>query len=241
MSRNTIVLFILFVFVSGNVLAQQNKTWEDEAEVSYVQTTGNTKTKHLSLKNLLTYAPHQRFETSWEAKALYNENDGNRTAERYSTELRADYSFSKRFYSAFLAGWTRDEFSGIENSYYLGPTLGYKILIGPKHYLRAEPGFDYNFDEYTDKTDESYLRGRLFAKYTYEFTDKTRFTQSLKYLQDIQEQENFNITSDTALITSLTDILSMKTSYEVKYDNSPVPEDLEETDTTLSVTLVINI
>lgn len=241
MKKKSILVFFLSIFISANVFAQKNKTWEDEAEVSFVQTTGNTETKNLSLSNLLTYVPHERLQASWEAKALYSENDGNKTAERYFTELRSDYSLSKRSYVAFMLAWTQDEFSGIDNSYYLGPTFGYKILNGPKHYLKFEPGLEYNYEEYTDYTDESYFRARTFAEYTYELTEKTRFTQSLKYLQDLQEDENYNIVSNTAVITSLTDILSMKTNYEVKYDNSPIPADLEETDTTLSVTLVINI
>jgi putative salt-induced outer membrane protein len=48
------------------------------------------------------------------------------------------------------------------------------------------------------------------------------------------------VISETALISALSDYLSLKTSYVVKYNNQPVPATLEETDTILSVTLVVN-
>jgi putative salt-induced outer membrane protein YdiY len=38
----------------------------------------------------------------------------------------------------------------------------------------------------------------------------------------------------------LSDNLSLKASYVIKYDNQPIPETLEETDTILAVTLVVN-
>jgi putative salt-induced outer membrane protein len=88
---------------------------------------------------------------------------------------------------------------------------------------------------------DDYLRGRALGEYKFEFTEKTRFTQSLEYLHDFDNSENYNINSETALITALSDKLSLKTSYVVNYDNEPIPDDLEETDTTLAVTLIVNL
>ena len=44
----------------------------------------------------------------------------------------------------------------------------------------------------------------------------------------------------TAVISGLVDYLSLKASYTIKYDNQPVPSTLEETDTVLAITLVVN-
>lgn len=176
----------------------------------------------------------------WKVGALYGETDGEKIAESYFTDLRLDYLFTNRFYSFAAAGWSQDEFAGIDSRYYVGPGVGYKFLTGPKHFLLGEAGANYVNEEYTDDTDEDYIVGRAYASYEYAFTEKNRFSQSVEYLYDFEDGDNYNVLSETALISALSDYLSLKTSYVVKYDNEPVPSTLKETDTILSVTLVVN-
>lgn len=104
----------------------------------------------------------------------------------------------------------------------------------------SELGPNYVKEKYTDGTDEDYLEGRAFGQYQYAFTEKNRFSQSLEFLYDFEDSENYRVNSETALISALSDYLSLKASYEIKHDNKPVPSTLEETDTILSVTLVVN-
>jgi len=134
----------------------------------------------------------------------------------------------------------KDKFAGIDSRYYVGPGAGYNFLTGPKHFLLAEISLNYVNEKYTDDTDKEYLGGRAFAEYEYAFTDKNKFSQSVEYLHDFDDSDNYNVNSETALISALSDYLSLKTSYVVKYDNQPVPSTLKETDTILSVTLVVN-
>ena len=52
---------------------------------------------------------------------------------------------------------------------------------------------------------------------------------------------NYDMISITAITTALSDILSLKASYNINYVNAPVPVTLKKTDTTLSVSLIINM
>lgn len=234
------LLLAIWVTMPSMALAEKKK-WQDEAELSYVQTGGNTDVLSLSAKNKLTYQFTDELVGNWDISALYGETDGEKIAERYATELRLDYGLTERLYIAGHGGWLQDEFAGIEQSLFLGPVLGYKFIVGPKHFLSAETGIDYVTEEYTNGEDEDYMRGRALGLYEYLLTEKSKFTQSLEYLHDFEDANNYNINSVTALITSLSDTFSIKTSYEVHYDNEPVPDDLEETDTILSVALVVNL
>jgi putative salt-induced outer membrane protein len=239
-----IITIALIFSCTSFALAEDGKTWKDEAELSYIQTGGNTAITSLSAKNLLTYQATERIKLDWSVLALFAETevDGNteKTAERYATELRLEYALTERFYTAAYGGWLRDKFSGIEDQYYVGPAVGYKFFIGPKHFLSAETGVDYVKEDYTDNTDDDYMRGRVLGKYAFALTEKTRFSQSLEYLHDFDNSDNYNVNSETALTTALSDKLSLKTSYIVKYDNEPIPEELEETDTILAVTIIVN-
>jgi len=231
-------LFIVFAIATG-VCAQEEK-WSDQAELSFVDTGGNTDVTSLSAKNLLKYKFSDELQAAWKLGALYGQNDGEKNAESYFSNLRLDYLFTEHLYSFINAGWSKDKFAGFDSRYYVGPGTGYKFLAGPKHFLLAEVGLNYVNEQYIDDTDKEYLGGRAFAEYEYAFMDKNKFSQSMEYLHDFDDSENYNVNSETALISALSDYLSLKTSYSVKYDNKPVPSTLKDTDTILSVTLVVN-
>ena len=233
-----ISLFIILAMATG--VCAQEKKWSNQAELSFVDTGGNTDVTSLSANNLLKYKFSDKLQVSWKLGILYGESDGEKNAESYLSDLRLDYLFAERLYSFVNAGWSKDKYAGIDSRYYAGPGAGYKFLVGPKHFLLAEVSLNYVNEAYIDDTDKDYLGGRAFAEYEYAFTDKNTFSQSVEYLHDFDDRNNYNVNSETALISALSDYLSLKTSYVVKYDNQPVPSTLKETNTILSVTLVVN-
>lgn len=238
----TITVFItLLVVLTGVPTAYaEEKKWKDEAELSLVDTGGNTDVLSLSAKNLLQYTFDENLMGTWELSALYGESGGVLNAERYSTEVRLDYLFTDQLYTAGIAGWLKDEFAGIKAKYYIGPAVGYRLFTGPRHVLLGEVGLNYVMENYIDSTDEQFIEGRAFVKYEYAFTEKNKFSQSLEYLYNFDDSEDYKVNSETALISSVSDYLSLKASYEIKHDNKPAPLILEETDTVLSLALVVN-
>ena len=213
----------------------------DEAQLSYVDTQGNSRLSSLLLVNTLKYTPLDYLIATWNVEVLKTSQDGVGTAERYTTFLRLDYLISSRLYSFADVLWLQDEFANIDDRYYLGAGLGYKILAGPTHILNTEAGVNYTMDTYTTPDpDNNYLGGRIFGKYTYNFTAKNKFEQAVEYLHDFDNSENYNVNSDTSLTASINSMLSLKTSYKVKYDNEPVG-DAVYADRILAVTLVVNL
>ncbi len=236
----TLVFFLAAAGAAGAEEKKEKKSWSNETELSYVETGGNTEVSNLSAKNRLTWQVARKLKLEWSAAALTGKTDGDRTAERYTSEVRAQYAQTERFFTAFYGGWLRDKFAGIDHRYYCGPALGYVFLETPKHHLSMEGGLDYVSESYIDHTDSEYVRGRWFGKYTYTFTEKTRFSQSLEYLHDCEDSDNYAVNSETAVTTALSDVISLKTSYTINYDNEPVPKDLETTDRTLAMAILVN-
>jgi putative salt-induced outer membrane protein len=230
----------VFVFLGTGTAAQAGDgKWKDEAELTIVDTSGNTDVSTLSAKNTLTIPISGKTKGTWKLGALYGKSDGEKNAESYSTEIRLDHSYTERFYSFGYGGWFKDRFSGIDARYYLGAGGGYRFFLGPKHFLLGEGGLTYTSEEYTDNTDNDFLGGRLFGKYEYHFNDKNKFTQSLELLADFSRFENWNLNSETAIVSALNSWLSLKASYLVRYDNEPVGA-LKKTDRILGVALVAN-
>lgn len=219
-------------------LAQEPK-WHEEGELMYVDTSGNTEVTTLSAKNTLTVPFTAKTKGTWKLGALYGKSDGMKNAESYFTEARVDHSYTEQLYSFGYGGWFKDKFAGIDARYYLGAGGGYKFHTGPKHFLLGEAGLTYTKEDYTDNTDNGFLGGRLFGKYEYHFNEKNRFTQSLEWLLDGSEFDNWNLNSETAVLSALNDRFSLKASYLIKYDNDPIGN-LKKADKILGVALVAN-
>ncbi len=224
---------------SASAESAEPKKITDEAQLSYIDTQGNSDLTTLLMVNTLKYIPRDYLLTTWKVEALKSSQDGQDTAERYSTSLRLDYRIDSRLYTFTDAMWLQDEFANIDDRYYLGAGLGYKIIDGPEHTLDSEAGINYTLDSYNDNTEKNYAGGRLFGKYSYNFTDKNKFEQAVEYLHDFEDSENYNVNSETSYTAAVNSILSLKTSYKVKYDNEPAGG-AEYSDRIMSITLVVN-
>jgi putative salt-induced outer membrane protein len=237
---STLLLLAVAFPVEAGEPSKEEKAWKDQAEFSFVNTTGNTDTTSLAGKNLLEYRFTPGATGSWKVGALYSEDDGRTTAESYSTELRFDRLYTGKSYFYVLGGWSKDRFAGIDHRYYGGGGVGRKFLYGPKHFLAGEVGLNYTREDYVDGSDSDFPTGRTFGKYEYAFTEKNRFLQTLEFLYDFSDSSHFKLNSETALVAALTDVFSLKAGYTVRYDHRPVPAGLERTDTMTSVALVAN-
>lgn len=238
-----IMFLSLVLVVESRAEEAEEKKWNDEAELSYIETSGNTKLTTLSAKNLLKYQFSKKFNTAWKIGALYGEDQGERNTEKYNTDLKFSYMVTKRFFTLLTVGWMKDRYAGIDYRANAGPGAGFKFLDGPKNFLVGELGVEYVEEKDTENNKEDYARGRTFLEYNYAFTKKNKFTQSIEYLNDFEDSENYTINSITALISSINDALSLKVSYEVEYNNEPAVEKgetLDDTDTMLTLALVVN-
>jgi putative salt-induced outer membrane protein len=222
------------------ISSAEEKALSDEGELSYVKTDGNTKVTTLAAKNLAKYKFNETLTGSWKIGAMTAETDNVKTAENYFTDLKLDYQFTPRLYSFINAGWLQNKFTGVDERVYGGVGAGYKFLDGPSNFLIGELGVTYVADKYTDDTEKDYPGGRAFTKYTYAFTEKNRFTQSVEYLNDFKDSKRYTVNSETAVIAALDGIFSLKTAYLVTYTNAPVPATLKKKDSTLTVALVVN-
>lgn len=241
MKRVLVLGLSLFVVLSVPVAgaAEKEKQFVDEGEISFVNTTGNSRVTSLAVKNEMRYHFTDSVLGIWKLGALYGENDSVKNAESYATELKVNYVLLNGIYSFAVGGWQQNEFAGIDRRLYGGLGAGYAFLDGPHNFLVGEIGVNYSADEYTDATDRDYPEGRAFGKYAYAFTDKTRFSQSVEFLDDLKDTAKYRLYSETAVIATLSGNLSLKTSYIVGYVREPVPDTLKNTDSMVLVTLVL--
>ena len=239
---NLIAVLLISIGLVTNTYGEdeKKKKWSDEAELSFVQTDGNTNVTTFAFGNTLKYQFSEKLDALWTLRALYGETDGQRNAENYRTELRGNYLINQRIYSYGQIGWFKDVFAGFDQGYSGGAGVGYKFLEGPKHFLNGEAGLNYTKEEYVDGTEDDFPEARAFGKYEYAFNERNRFSQILEFLDDLTDSNKYKFLSETAVIAQLSNSLSLKVSYEIRYNSKPVSSDLEKSDTLLSAAIVAN-
>jgi len=237
--RKLTLLLIILVVLPGTIQAEE-KRWNDEAEFSFVSTEGNSELSTLMAKNTFWYKFSKKNEFKWDLMTLYGEAEGVEIAEEYATNVYGYHYATERFYLMVTAGWLQNEHAGLDPRMNAGPNLGYKFLTGPHHNLKGEAGIEYVYDQYTDDSEKEYLRGRIYGKYSFQFSEKNVFNQEVTILPGFDDSDNYNVLSNTELVTALTSLFALKVAYEVIYNNRPIPSELEKTDTILSVRLVVN-
>jgi putative salt-induced outer membrane protein len=235
-----IILISVFSASSIGFTEDKKKPWNNQAELSFVSTSGNSDTENLSIKNKFEFQSSEKIKLVWKVSALRGEADGVSSSESYATSLRGDYKYSEPIFIFLDTGWEQDKFAGTKSKINVGPGVGYKLLTGPKHTLTTEAGGNYVTEKNTDGTDNSYANGRLFSEYGYQFNKDSKFAQTLEYLHDFDNSSNYNANSETSVTTAFTDIFSIKIGYTVKYDNEPLSSAFTKTDTVLSTSILAN-
>lgn len=221
-------------------LELKDKAWADEAELSYVDTSGNSQVTTLSAKNELKYRLTKPVTLTWKVEALHGEDRGKTNAERYASDLRADYTLTVDSFVFGNGGWRQDKFAGLARETVLGVGYGYKLWSGPLHFLTLEGGAQQAEDRYTDDTSTTHTDARVFAEYGLAFSLQNRFKQTVELLYDFGNSEQYRANLETSLISALNERFSTKLSYLVRYNHVPVPASLNTTDSTFSVALVAN-
>lgn len=233
----TIACVTISAAISGfNFAAEGENSWEGGAELGFVSTAGNSKTKTVNAK-LDVKKSWSAWADNYKIDALNSKQDGIRSAEKYSTYNKLQYNFNQNDYTFWDVDYEKDRFSGFENQ--TGTSIGYgrKLIHNDIHNWDIEigPGYRASKLENGDKQEEAVVK--LTTHYEWKISDSAKFNQLVSH----EEGDDNSISrSESSLSTQIAGQLAMKVSYKVKYVDV-VPLGFERTDTETAVTLVYAI
>lgn len=213
-------------------------TWSGSAGLSYLATTGNSDTSTLGFDFDLKRVP-QPWGLEFTASYLKSSDSGDTTAERYGAVLRGDRKLSERW-SVFLSGGAgKDRFAGFDFRGVLSAGANYKMLLGPKFLLDFDMGLTWTSEQRIAAEDLDYLGGVGALNFAWIPREGTTLSQKIKYFPNFDDASNWRLFSETAFQSAVAGPISIKLSYEVRYQNKPVPG-FKETDTTAKAALVVS-
>ena len=146
-----------------------------------------------------------------------------------------------------------DRFQGVVLRTNLDPGLSYYFVDKEKQQLWTEIGYDYQWDlrRYDamaraaesgislNKT-ESRHSGRLFLGYEGSINEMVGITTGLEYLQSVEESKYWRMNWDIGATSNLSSKFSLSMTFNLRYDNSPLPG-IRNTDTITAANLVYQL
>ncbi|OGR73167.1 MAG: hypothetical protein A2089_12555 [Elusimicrobia bacterium GWD2_63_28] len=235
----TPILAVSLLALGLNAAAQEAKPWKDAAELSYVQTSGNSKTSTLSGKNLFNY---DWGKTALEIAAggLGTKSRNTVTAEQYNASEKLSFKLTGKNYAFQKTSWDKNRFAGIMDRWDVAVGVGRHILNTTDDNLFAELGGGYVFEDRMPGSDnQSFGSYRAYAKYIRALSPTANVSQDAEYLGNLKESDGYRMNAETALVTSISTHFSLKASHTWKFSNSP-GAGFKKTDTMNSLAIIVN-
>ena len=244
--------------VVTSAVASEKKTWEANAELGAIITSGNTETT--TFKGALNVKHNlENWNNEYKLDGIYKEDEvekdngtkvTERTNEKYFASAQGNYKLNEENAHLFVYGsYLSDYFGAYRQEAVVSGGYGLRLLDTDTMVLNAEIGPGYKYFQYPDDSTEVGDDGELLADewegevialakadYTWQISEGAKFTQlvAMEY-----GSTNTKTRSETALLTKINGSLQMKVGFNVTH-NSDVADDKENTDTETALTLVYN-
>jgi putative salt-induced outer membrane protein len=172
--------------------------------------------------------------------------------------IRYDYFLTNNIALFLQTSARHDRFQGLDLRYNLDPGIAYFFINTKKQQLRAEGGYDFQYDvrrdasrvqtppagsttalPLLDKTKAQH-NARLFLGYDNKLYEQVSFTSGLEYLQSFERSETYRLVFDIGLKSNIGGNFAIATTYTMRFENEPLPN-VEQTDSIASVNLVYTL
>jgi putative salt-induced outer membrane protein YdiY len=156
------------------------------------------------------------------ASAAYGENNDIKNNEVLRGFAQWNHLFTERFFSYVRLEALHDAVADVEYRITLSPGVGYYFIKNATTRLSGEVGPGVVFEK-QGNDEKTYLTARIAERFEHKFSDRAKLWQSLEFLPQIDDVENFIINAEIGVEAGLTEKLSVRVYAQDTYDNEPAP------------------
>lgn len=202
--------------------AQPASAWTHVADLGFVQTAGNTEVLTLSVGEKSSYK-----SDGWRAESIfaliYGRTDGVTTSEQWKAGLRVDRDLSKRVSLFALGGWERNEFAGVARRFEETLGFSFRVMDAEPTWLRFDTGLALIQERSTLDVENNRTAFRLADAFKQKLGGKAELTQDAELLMSLEDSEDVLLNAAAGVAAPVSDVLALKLSYQVRFDNQPEP------------------
>jgi putative salt-induced outer membrane protein len=209
---------------------------EGSAELSLVNTGGNSETRTLGLGGTLTWRP-EAWVTDARLAFVRTASASVETARSLVAGVRQARRITARLDAFGRVEYLRNAFAGIDDRVSVDAGFGYRVLTGDAHVLRVDGGVGYSREDRVASDTLSFALVNLGGAYRWRISRTSTLSENAILTASVDEQEDWRFGHALAFTTTVNRVFSVKLSHELKFVNRPVLG-FEKTDTVLSAALV---
>lgn len=203
-------------------MATNKPAWESAITLGATLTRGNSDTL-LANTTFNTHRNHPTDEFIFGADASYGENNSVKDAETLHGFGQYNHLFTPRWFGYMRADGLHDGIADIKYRVTLSPGAGYYFIKSKATTLAGEVGPGVVFEK-LDGENQGYLTPRIAERFAHKMDDHTRIWQSLEFLPQVDNPDNFLANAEIGVEAALTKKLSLRTVMDDCYANIPAPE-----------------
>ncbi len=150
---------------------------------------------------------------------------------------RYDFFFKPRWSAFLMATGRHDRFQGLDLRLNVDPGIAFYAIQKSNHRLWFEVGYDFQYDlrrdeaiqeaalngESVDKTATNHA-ARVFAGYSNNLSEFVTFDTGVEYLQSVLDGQRFRVNWLNSLTMQMADRVSLGLTFQLRYENQPLPE-----------------
>jgi putative salt-induced outer membrane protein YdiY len=212
------------------------------ADLSYVLTSGNSRSNSLGFKGDLTrrwtrqsvsFAVAGIRASSSPTSSRYAVGspdafevrfpDPEPTAEYYYARGRYDYKLTDRFFVTTGAGWERNRFSGIDDRWLVDAGAGYIFVATDHTDFRGAAGLTFTDERYTagPPDSDSFMGLRAGWDLRHRLLATTTLVHTLVLDENLKDTSDLRLDVSLGVQVSMTKKLAMKANWRLLFDNQP--------------------
>ncbi len=206
--------------------AQANKSpWESSAALGFTLTRGNSSTL-LFTGNVLASRKQGQNEIKLGADAVYGANQGVTSAQAFRGFGQYNRLFSDRTYGFVRAEALYDKIAQLQPRVTISAGLGHYFIKNDRTQLSGEVGPSLVYEHQkrgATSVDRTFMALRVAERLDHKISDKTKIWQSVEFLPQVDNFNNYVLNFEAGLETELYKNLALRTYVQDTYDAVPVP------------------
>lgn len=232
----------LLASVAPTALAQEaelapiEKPWSNEAELSFISTSGNSGSTTLAVADRfvfnLAYAELRirgdYFKTTARRDTFTNigggvvrESDTTTTSERSTIEAQFRQNLTGQVFWYLLGSWYRNQPAGIDARMLGSGGIGYRLIENSSTVIVGEVGIGVTREELTNGFDNSFADLRAFGSIRQRLSDAAELEIWAEALDSVENSDDLRISAHASLTSKLVGKLAMRVWWDIQYDKLP--------------------
>lgn len=230
MKRITALLLLLL-----SSLAHAQLTNESEGGIASAN--GNTKTQTYTIKQMNDYKWDKNV-VSFKSRYLNAKSNGVETARYLMGGLRYEKQLSNHFGLFLGETFEKDKFAGIDKRLITDFGGKYRFIETEMTKFFSELGYRYMHEDRLDDSQAFSNYGRVYTEWEHKWNLNLSTKYWAEYLPNFSDLKDWQFNSELSMSAVLNSVFSLKTGLLLRYDHSPAPGILYNTDTLFTTALV---